>query len=92
VGNKYLEILITQQKRGTGRVARAFDLAGFTSIVGAPFLRVSAKGGCRKCRRQAGLRTYPKKIKYHTSRNVVDKIAKGATPAVLGEDASILLP
>jgi hypothetical protein len=45
------------------RVAQAFDLAGITNIVGAPFFAFVAKGGSRKCRRQVGLITRPQQIK-----------------------------
>lgn len=37
--------------RRFGGVSQAFDLAGITNTVGAPFLRVLAKGESRKCRR-----------------------------------------
>ncbi len=35
-----------------GRVAQAFDLAGITNTVGAPFLRVFCEGREGKCGRQ----------------------------------------
>jgi hypothetical protein len=55
----------------------AFDLAGITDTVAAPFFAFFAKGGSRECRCQVGLITCPQQ----------NQIAHAASPPTLAKNA-----